>query len=241
LMSPAVSPEVSPEPSPDARHRDIRSFVLRTGRLTRAQDRAMRELWPRFGVEAGNTHIDLDTLYPRKQPVVLEIGFGNGNALAEYSDADRSKNYLGAEVHTPGVGQLLLAIEAQQLPHVRVFKADAVELLKRQVPDAALAEVRIWFPDPWHKTRHNKRRIVQPAFLELLASKLIPGGLLHLATDWQPYAEHMLATLRASPHFGNTQSAADYAQRPSWRPLTHFEKRGHRLGHGVWDLIFARR
>jgi tRNA (guanine-N7-)-methyltransferase len=223
-----------------SKHREIRSFVLRTGRLTKAQQRALDELWPRFGIEADQPIADLQSLFPSVQPLVLEIGTGNGNALAAYAQAAPEKNYIGVEVHTPGVGHLLLKVEEFALTCVRVAKHDAVQLLRKQIPEQSLDEVRIWFPDPWHKARHHKRRLIQPAFVELLASKLKPNGILHLATDWQPYAEHMLAVLTASTSFANTVTGSDFADRPEWRPLTHFEKRGQRLGHGVWDLIFKR-
>ncbi len=223
-----------------SQHREIRSFVLRTGRLTKAQQRALDELWPRFGIEADCVIDDLHSLFPSVQPLVLEIGTGNGDALASYAQAAPEKNYIGVEVHTPGVGHLLLKIEEFALQSVRVAKHDAVQLLRTQIPDQSLDEVRIWFPDPWHKARHHKRRLIQPAFVELLASKLKPQGILHLATDWQAYAEHMLEVLQASASFSNTVTAATYAERPQWRPLTRFEKRGQRLGHGVWDLIFQR-
>lgn len=222
------------------RNRPIRSFVLRQGRLTGAQERALQQLWPQFGLEVSASSVDFEQLFGRAAPVVLEIGFGNGDALAHCALEDPARNYLGAEVHTPGVGHLLLAIEAHTLANVRVHRGDAVELLKTQISPASLSEIRVWFPDPWHKLRHNKRRLIQPDFVHLLASRLKPNGILHLATDWQHYAEHMRNVLEASSEFTNVSAPGSFAERPQWRPLTRFEQRGQRLGHGVWDLLYRR-
>lgn len=227
------------EPS-DLKNRPIRSFVLRQGRLTCAQERALQQLWPQFGLEVSDSVVDLELLFARAAPVVLEIGFGNGDALARCALEDSARNYLGAEVHTPGVGHLLLTVEAQALTNVRVHRGDAVALLTSQISAASLSEIRVWFPDPWHKSRHNKRRLIQPDFVRLLASRLKPEGVLHLATDWQPYAEHMRSVLEASAAFENIAGAQNFAERPQWRPLTRFEQRGQRLGHGVWDLLYRR-
>jgi tRNA (guanine-N7-)-methyltransferase len=220
--------------------RRIRSFVRREGRLTRGQQRALDELFPRYGLEQSEKLIDLTVLFGRQADTVLEIGFGNGASLAEMAKADPAHNYLGIEVHRPGVGNLLLQIEAQQITNLRVMCADAVEVVEQMIPDASLARVQLFFPDPWHKKKHHKRRIVQPGFVQLLRRKLKPGGVLHMATDWQDYAEHMLAVMSAAEGFVNQQGAGQYAQRPDYRPLTKFEQRGHRLGHGVWDLLFER-
>ncbi|MFO7602586.1 MAG: tRNA (guanosine(46)-N7)-methyltransferase TrmB, partial [Gammaproteobacteria bacterium] len=213
--------------------RRIRSFVRREGRLTRGQQRALDELWPRYGIEAGAHTIDLAACFGRAASTVLEIGFGNGASLAEMARANPQNNYLGIEVHRPGVGNLLLQLEAEAIDNVRVICADAVEVLQEMIPDAALDRVQLFFPDPWHKKKHHKRRIVQPAFVALLRQKLTPGGVFHLATDWQDYAEHMLTVMSAAEGFVNLCGAGQYAPRPAYRPLTKFEQRGQRLGHGV--------
>ncbi len=218
--------------TPEKPRRPIRSFVRREGRLTPAQARALAELWPRFGVEAGETPIDFSAAFGRAAPVVLEIGFGNGNALAALAAQQPQNNYLGIEVHRPGVGQLLRRLHDERLANVRVLCADAKEVLARNIPDASLAAVYLLFPDPWPKQRHHKRRLVQPDFIELVRRKLKPGGVLHLATDWQDYAEHMQAVLGA---------ASGFAPAPAGlRPDTKYEARGRRLGHAVRDLVYVR-
>ena len=220
--------------------RRIRSFVRREGRLTKGQQRALDELLPEFGIEQGGQIIDLRHLFGRDANTVLEIGFGNGVSLAEMAKANPELNYLGIEVHRPGVGNLLLQIEQDNISNIRVLCADAVEVLEQMIPDASLQRVQLFFPDPWHKKKHHKRRIVQAPFLLLLKSKLKIGGVFHMATDWQDYAEHMMAVLSAAEGFSNQSGTGQYAQRPDYRPLTKFEQRGHRLGHGVWDLLFER-
>lgn len=221
-------------------HRAIRSFVVRAGRMTFAQERAWRELWPVHGVENADTPLDFDALFGRHAPVTLEIGFGNGESLVALASSHRDCNYLGLEVHPPGVGHLLLRCETEQLQNVRVICDDAVQVLQRRVPDASLDQVLLYFPDPWPKKRHHKRRIVQPAWVELVARKLRPGGVLRMATDWQPYAEHMLATANACAALRNVAATGAFVDRPDSRPVTRFEQRGQRLGHGVWDLAFSR-
>ena len=208
--------------------------------MTVAQERAWRELWPTLGIENDDTHLDFAAAFGRDAPVVLEIGFGNGESLVALAAAHAERNYLGLEVHPPGVGHLLLCCEAGQLGNVRVVCDDAVQVLQGRVPDTSLDEVLLYFPDPWPKKRHHKRRIVQPPFVELVARKLKPGGILRMATDWQPYAEHMLATAGTSANLQNESATGDYVDRPDSRPLTRFERRGQRLGHGVWDLAFRR-
>ena len=225
--------------SPTEAQRRIRSFVLRQGRLTGGQARAMLELLPKFGVPTG-AKVNFSKLFGNTAPVVLEIGIGNGDALAHCAQADPNRNYIGAEVHAPGVGHVLLAIESANLTNARIFHGDAVTLLSEQIDDASLNQVNIWFPDPWHKARHNKRRLIQPAFVDDLVQKLEVGGLLHLATDWQPYAEHMMAVLSESAALKNCAEAGSFTAKPAWRPSTHFERRGERLGHGVWDLVFRK-
>ena len=221
--------------------RPIRSFVLRQGRLTPAQERAFAEHWARFGLDYTGRLRDFDSVFGRTAPRVLEIGFGNGEALRWAAANDAARDFIGIEVHRPGVGRLLNGLADDGTQNARVYNHDAVEVLNNEIAPASLAEVRIWVPDPWHKQRHNKRRLVQPVFAALLASRLAPGGLLHLATDWEPYAEHMLDVLDASTDFANLAGPRGSVPRPDSRPQTHFETRGQRLGHGVWDLLYARR
>ncbi len=220
--------------------RPVRSFVLRGGRLTVAQQRALDELWPRYGIEPGNEPLDLAREFGNQAPVVLDIGFGNGDSTWLMAQARPDENFLGVEVHRPGVGHLLLKLEEHGLENVRVACADAVEFLQSRLADASLAGARLYFPDPWPKKRHHKRRIVQPDFVALLARKLAPGGVLHMATDWTPYADHMLEVLSACPAFSNQSASNTWCPRPAWRPLTRYEKRGERLGHEVRDLLFVR-
>lgn len=230
-----------PEPAPDAEARRIRSFVLRQGRITPAQERAFDAHWRRFGLELGDAPRDFAATFGRRAPLVLEIGFGNGEQLLHAAGAETDKDFLGVEVHRPGVGRLMNALAEAGLDNVRLYNDDAVEVLTHELAPGALAEARIYFPDPWPKKRHHKRRLVQPEFVELLASRVAPGGLLHLATDWAEYAEHMFDVLEAAPSWRNLHGARASAPRPAWRIDTHFEQRGVRLGHGVWDLLYERR
>ena len=224
----------------DTQLRRIRSFVLREGRMTPAQQRAFDAHWSRFGLDYRGTPRDFAATFGRPAPLVLEIGFGNGEALAWASEHDGARDFIGIEVHGPGVGRLMNALAARDARNVRIYKHDAVEVLEHEVAPGTLSEVRLWFPDPWHKKRHNKRRIVQPPFAALLASRMQPGGLLHLATDWQPYADHMLEVMEAAPQWRNAVAPGAYADKPEWRIETHFERRGIRLGHGVRDLLYRR-
>ena len=226
-----------------AEHRPIRSFVLRQGRLTSAQARAFAELWPRFGLEwEPGTLLDPAVLFGNRNPVYLEIGFGNGETLATLGERHPEHNYLGIEVHGPGVGHLLLEIEQRGLTNVRILRRDALELLRGGLARASLAGVYLFFPDPWHKKRHHKRRIVNAELVGLLARVIAPGGLFHAATDWEPYARQMLEVLAAAAaDFVNTAADGGFSPRPPDRPLTRFERRGRRLGHGVRDLVFRRR
>ena len=219
-------------------HPRIRSYVLRAGRVGSGQARALAEIGPRCLLPYESQIIELDALFGRAAPHVLEIGFGMGEGLAETAAAYPDTDFLGVEVHTPGVGALLKQIGERGLTNVRVIQHDAVEVLERMIAPGRLAGVRIFFPDPWHKKRHHKRRLIQPPLVALLASRLAPGGFIHLATDWQDYAEQMLAVLSAESLLANT--GTDYVPRPETRPLTKFEQRGIRLGHGVWDLVFRR-
>lgn len=221
--------------------RTVRSFVRREGRLTPSQERALEQLWPRYSLGQSDSTLDLDKLFGRKAPKVLEIGFGNGSSLAEMATKQADHDFIGVEVHRPGVGQLLNSIEQLGLENLRVECTDAVELLKQRFPTDSLDRVQIYFPDPWHKKRHHKRRIIQPDFVKLLADRIKPGGYLHLATDWQHYAEHMLEDISGNNDFINCSTNGEgFIDRPDYRPLTKFEQRGHRLGHGVWDLLFKR-
>jgi tRNA (guanine-N7-)-methyltransferase len=222
--------------------RTIRSFVTRAGRITEAQQRALEDSWPKYGVEFDGTRIlDLDALFGRSAPRVVEIGFGNGENLAALATAHPERDYLGIEVHRAGVGRLMLAAETGQLSNVRIACHDAVEVLEHQLPRDSLDEMLILFPDPWHKKRHHKRRLVQPPFIELAVSRLKPGGVLRLATDWEPYAVQMLEVLSANPALENLSPEKGYIEKTTERITTRFEKRGQRLGHGVWDLAFRRR
>jgi tRNA (guanine-N7-)-methyltransferase len=221
-------------------HRPIRSFVMRAGRMTSGQSRALEVLWPRHGVEYSPAGLDLAALFGRDAPRTLEIGFGNGEHLANLAAAHPERDYFGIEVHRPGVGHLLMLAEARSLANLRVSTHDAVEVLREQIPAESIDEVLVLFPDPWHKKRHHKRRLIQPAFVELIASRLKAGGLFRLATDWEEYALQMLEVLRGSASFQNLSASGDWVPRPEERAPTRFEKRGERLGHGVWDLAFRR-
>jgi tRNA (guanine-N7-)-methyltransferase len=220
-------------------HPPIRSYVLRQGRFSRGQQRAYQELLPRFGIAYRPAPLDFREAFGRVAPVVAEIGFGMGETTARIAAENPGIDYLAMEVHAPGVGSLLRQLEAQGSTNVRVISHDAVEVMRDMVPAASLAGIHVFFPDPWPKKRHHKRRLVQPDFAALVAERLQPGGYLHVATDWQEYAEHVLAVLSATPALAN--SADSYAPRPATRPETKFERRGLKLGHGVWDLVFTRR
>lgn len=229
----------STPPPPPSHRRSIRSFVVRAGRMGTGQMRALESLGPRFVLPYSATPLDVEAAFGRKAPLVLEIGFGMGDATAQIARARPKTDFLGVEVHTPGVGALLKRIDEQQLTNLRIVQHDAVEVLEHMIAPDSLAGVHIFFPDPWHKKKHNKRRLVQPPFVAKLVTRLAPGGYLHCATDWQPYAEQMLEVLSAEPGLRNT--AEGYAPKPDYRPLTKFENRGLKLGHGVWDLVFTRR
>ena len=221
--------------------RPVRSFVLRAGRLTEGQKRALDELWPLYGIDEGENQLDLKILFGNDHPVIMEIGFGNGDATWQMALAHPEENYLAVDVHRPGVGHLLLKLEENGIGNVRIACEDAVELLRQRIPRDSLAGVRIYFPDPWPKKRHHKRRIIQAPFVGLLAEKIQPAGILHLATDWEQYAEHMLEVMHNSRDFENLASDGKVYPKPEWRPATKYEKRGERLGHGVFDLVFRRK
>ena len=221
------------------RRRSIRSFVVRAGRMGSGQTRALAELGPRFVLPFAPDAFDATAAFGRRAPLVVEIGFGMGDATAAIAQAMPDTDFLGLEVHPPGVGSLLKHIGDKQIANIRIVQHDAVEVLDRMIAPGSLAGVHIFFPDPWHKKRHHKRRLIQPAFVRQLAERLAPGAYLHCATDWEPYAQQMLEVLAADPLLEN--SADGFAPRPAYRPLTKFENRGLKLGHGVWDLVFRRR
>jgi tRNA (guanine-N7-)-methyltransferase len=225
--------------TPPAARRSIRSFVVRAGRMGPGQVRALAELGPRFVLPHAAARFDFAASFGRSAPQVLEIGFGMGDATAAIAAALPGTDFIGVEVHAPGVGALLKQIGERGLTNLRVIQHDAVDVIQQMIAPDSLAGVHVFFPDPWHKKKHNKRRLIQPEFAALLASRLAPGGYLHCATDWQPYAAQMLEVLAAEPSLRNT--AEGYAPKPAYRPLTKFERRGLKLGHGVWDLVFAKR
>lgn len=235
------SPEHPDDPSADAiRRRSVRSFVLRTGRATAAQQRAMTELWPLYGVEFTGQSLEPVQLFGRDAPVMIEIGFGNGEALLEFAKSNPQIDCLGIEVHRPGVGHLLLGVHEAGLKNVRAVCHDAVEVLQRFAAQS-ISFLHIFFPDPWHKKRHHKRRLIQPSFVALISPLMKGDGLLRLATDWEHYALQMREVLDASADFENVAGSSGFIERPAMRPLTRFERRGHRLGHGVWDMEYRKK
>jgi tRNA (guanine-N7-)-methyltransferase len=227
------------EAEEDVTQRRIRSYVLRQGRLTKGQEKALADHWPSFGIDYSPEDLDLPKIFGRQESLkILEIGFGMGETTAKIAQTMPERDFLGVEVHTPGVGGLLKLIGEKSLSNVRIIQHDVVDVLNHMIADASLDGVHIFFPDPWHKKRHHKRRLIQAEFVKLLCSKLKSGAYLHVATDWQEYAEWVLEILKIEPLLAN--SANDYAPKPAYRPLTKFENRGIKLGHGVWDLIFIR-
>lgn len=223
----------------DPKVRRIRSFVTRAGRLSTGQERAINELGPKFCIPFSKIPIDYMALFGREAKTIFEIGFGMGETTATIAENLPDLNFIGVDVHTPGVGNLLKLIDEKKLSNVRIIQHDAVEVLEEMIQENSLDGVHIFFPDPWHKARHHKRRLIQPDFVRFLSTRMRDGAYLHCATDWQNYAEQMLEVLSAEPSLVNTASA--YAKRPYYRPVTKFEKRGLRLGHGVWDLVFCKR
>ncbi len=220
--------------------RKIQSFVRRSGRLTLGQKAGLFDLWPKFGIDAPTGLIDLNNEFEKNQAITLEIGFGNGDSLLEMATNMPNQNFLGIEVYEAGVGRLINEANKRQLTNLKIIKEDAVEVLKYCIKDDSFDTFQLFFPDPWHKKKHHKRRIVQTDFLDLISSKLQSGGTIHMATDWENYATHMMKMLENHPHFKNTMSAHNYSVKPEHRPITKFERRGERLGHGVWDLIFIK-
>ena len=237
MINDVITPEFDENGRPLRR---IRSFVRRQGRLTKGQQQALDTLWPVMGVEYQPEPIDLVALFGREAPVTLEIGFGMGASLVTMAQNTPHQNFLGIEVHAPGVGACLAAAKEADVQNLRVMCHDAVEVLEKMIPDNSLRMVQLFFPDPWHKARHNKRRIVQVPFAELVMRKLKLGGVFHMATDWEAYAEHMLEVMNSIDGYRNQSEQQNYVPRPETRPLTSFEQRGQRLGHGVWDLMFER-
>lgn len=240
-MTPDETLPPAPEPAADtpvAHPRAIRSYVLRAGRMGTGQQRALEELGPRFVLPYQAQALDAATTFGRTAPLVLEIGFGMGGATAQIAQTLPDHDFIGVEVHTPGVGALLKLIGEHDIPNLRIVQHDAVEVLDHMIAPGSLAGVHVFFPDPWHKKKHHKRRLIQPAFVQKLVGRLAPGGYLHCATDWEDYAVQMLEVLSAEPGLVNT--ADGYAPQPAYRPGTKFEARGLRLGHGVWDLVFRK-
>ena len=221
--------------------RKIRSFVRREGRLTKGQQRALDELFPVYGLAPAQGEVlNFQDIFGNDHPVHLEIGFGNGKTLTHMAANSADTNYIGIEVHRPGVGNALLQVEEQSLNNVRVICEDAVEVINQHIPDQSLSAIYIFFPDPWHKKRHHKRRIIQTSFVEQLWQKLQANGILHYATDWEDYAQHMMTVMQPVEGFTNLAGSGNFSERPDYRPITKFEQRGLRLGHGVWDLIFKK-
>lgn len=230
--------EVKPNQPP---HRPIRSYVLREGRMTKGQQRAMEELWPVYGLSlAQGAPIDFDMVFGRQAPLTLEIGFGDGGALLEMAIRHPERDFVGIEVHRPGVGSLMLRLEQEALTNVRLFCEDGVGVLRKGFAKDALDRVQLFFPDPWHKKRHHKRRILNAAFIDLIVGRLKDGGVFHFATDWQPYAEEALSRLEQCNDLENIAGQQHYSPRPASRPETKFERRGQRLGHGVWDILMRK-
>ncbi|WP_422135793.1 tRNA (guanosine(46)-N7)-methyltransferase TrmB [Endozoicomonas sp. ALD040] len=236
-MTSSVDPDHTPDPT---KRREIKSFVLRAGRMTTGQRRGWDECWDKWGLQKEDGPLNISEAFGREAPVVLEIGYGMGLSLVAMAKAESDKNFIGIEVHRPGVGSLLNESQLAGVTNVRSYCDDAVEVLRDCIADGSLSRVQIYFPDPWHKKRHHKRRLIQPKFIAAIRPKLALGGVIHLATDWENYAEQMMDVMTAAEGFKNQESEGQYAPRPDFRPLTKFEKRGHRLGHGVWDLLFER-
>lgn len=220
--------------------RTIKSFVIRAGRMTHGQKQAIETGWPQYGLEFQQGLLDYSAIFKRNAPVTLEIGFGMGQSLCTMAEQAPEQDFIGIEVHKPGVGALITLLQEKQVTNVRVFNCDAIEVLNNSIADNSLDRLLLFFPDPWHKARHHKRRIVQPEFAALIRRKLKLGGIFHMATDWQPYAEHMLEVMQQAEGYSNLAQDNTYVPRPLERPKTKFEARGERLGHGVWDLKFQR-
>jgi tRNA (guanine-N7-)-methyltransferase len=226
---------------PEYRKKSIRSYVVRAGRMTDGQRNAFENSWSTYGLKLADGAIDTDTVFGRSGPKVLEIGFGMGDSLLQMAAAEPATDFIGIEVHPPGVGTIMNIAQSEGISNLRVYLADANDVLEECFPPQSIDRLQLYFPDPWHKKKHNKRRIVQPQFVQLVRERLRPSGVLHMATDWQHYAEQMLETLDEAEGFENIAGIGQYSARPDYRPMTKFEKRGERLGHGVWDLIYKKR
>ena len=238
FIAPAAEGEEGFLIKPEFKPKSIRSFVIRAGRITVGQKSAFETWWPSYGLSLYKGVIDPEVLFGRKAPLVLEIGFGMGDSLLEMAKNEPDKDFIGIEVHPPGVGKLINSAGKDGVKNLRVYMADANDVLEDCIPKGSIDRLQLYFPDPWHKKKHNKRRILQPAFVQNIRPKLKPGGIFHMATDWQAYAEHMLEVMNAAPGFSNLLKDGGYSPRPEYRPETKFERRGERLGHGVWDLLF---
>lgn len=223
---------------PEYKPKAIRSYVIRAGRITEGQRQAFDQWWPTYGLSLHDGPMDPKAVFGREAPLVLEIGFGMGDSLLSMARNEPDKDFIGIEVHPPGVGRLIKGAGDEGITNLRVYMADAIDVLDDCIPAGVVARFQLYFPDPWHKKKHHKRRIVQPAFVEKVRLKLMPGGVMHLATDWENYAEHMREVMEAAPGLTNVAGAGHYSARPEYRPVTKFEQRGARLGHGVWDLIY---
>ena len=228
------------QPAEQKYMRTVRSFVLRAGRMTEGQQKAMESVWPEMGLELSQGQLDLAQVFGREAPVVLEIGFGMGDSLIEMAKDQPEKNYIGIEVHRPGVGRLLSNVEKEGLSNIRVFCDDAIEVLAQCIPDNSLSTLQLFFPDPWHKKKHHKRLFVKLASAEHLRKERKGCGHCPMATDWENYAEHMMEVMSAAPGYRNSAGEGQFSPQPDWRPVTKFQRRGERLGHGVWDLMFER-
>lgn len=226
---------------PEFKPKSIRSFVIRAGRITSGQKSAFESWWPSYGLSLYQGAIDPKIIFGRSAPLVLEIGFGMGDSLLEMARNEPEKDFIGIEVHPPGVGKLINNAGKEGIKNLRVYMADAMDVLEDCIPNACIDRLQLYFPDPWHKKKHNKRRLLQSSFVQNIHPKLKSGGIFHMATDWQAYAEHMLEVMNGAPSFSNTLAEGGYCCRPEYRPLTKFEKRGEKLGHGVWDLLFQAR
>jgi tRNA (guanine-N7-)-methyltransferase len=225
---------------PEYKKKSIRSYVVRAGRITEGQKAAFAEYWPNYGLSLHSGKLDIDTTFGRSGPRVIEIGFGMGGSLLDMVQAEPEKNFIGIEVHSPGVGRLIHGAGKLGLSNLRVYLADATDVMEDCIEDGSIDRLQVYFPDPWHKKKHNKRRLIQPQFVQELRSKLKLDGIFHLATDWEPYAEYMLEVMEAAEGYENLAGAGQYSPRPDYRPVTKFEQRGERLGHGVWDLRYKR-
>lgn len=238
---PGIEDEQGFTPRPEFKKKSIRSYVIRAGRMTPAQHSAFKKQWARFGLSLFSGQIDPEQLFGRKAPLVLEVGFGMGASLLAMAKAEPEKDFIGIEVHPPGVGRLLNDAAEANISNLRVFMADANDVLEDCIPDNSLARFQLYFPDPWHKKKHQKRRIAQPIFIEKVRAKLAIGGILHMATDWEDYADHMMVVMSQADGYRNQAGEYVFAEKPAYRPNTKFEQRGERLGHGVWDLLFEKK